>query len=107
LLVSGVFFLSGRRASSEWHQTVMILVAVSGAILTLLGIVIYRMPVIATVTSLVIYTAMLVATFLTEPGAFRGNFWYIQIMIFVALFNAVKAAFAYEKEQKISGSRTF
>lgn len=104
LLFSAAMF-SGSRALSDWQGTILPIGAASGALLIVLGLLIYRMPIIATMIGLVIYTAMMIVSFATFPG--NGNIGYIKIMIFIVLFNAVRAAFAYEKEQKISGSRTF
>lgn len=115
LLVVGILSLVGCGAGliarpgsmSDALGMALALGAAGGATLTVLGLLIYRMPIIATVISLIIYTAMIVVVIIATSGRFSVNLWYLKIMFFIALLNAVKAAFAYEKEQKISGSRTF
>lgn len=69
-----------------------------GAVFVVLGLLVYRYPVVTTVLGLVLYVAGAVLS------GFQGI--VLKIIIIYFLFRAVQAAFAYQKERNESQSDT-
>jgi len=76
-----------------------------GICLVFLGLLVYRFPVACTITGLLLYIGMFATfAFISFMGDGDGSVfvrgWLIRILIIVALFKAIQAALAYEKELK-------
>ncbi|MFM7564356.1 MAG: hypothetical protein ACKO81_15145 [Planctomycetota bacterium] len=74
-----------------------------------LGLLVYRFPVACTVTGLLLYIGLFAGfafiTFMSDGDAsvfVRG--WLIRLLVIIALFKAIQAALAYEKEKKAAES---
>lgn len=68
-----------------------------GLTFTILGILVYRIPVAATVTGLLLYLADKIYEAVLDPTNLRAGL-IIKIIIVVCLVKAVQAAIAYERE---------
>lgn len=80
-----------------------------GISLIALGILVYRYPVVCTVTGLVLYIGLYALFgYLTYMETGDGSVFYrgglFRILIIVAMFKAIQAALAYEKERKSTQS---
>lgn len=74
-----------------------------------LGLLVYRFPVACTVTGLLLYIGMFAVfafiTFMSNgDGSVFVKGWLIRLLIIAALFKAIQAALAYEKEKKAAES---
>jgi hypothetical protein len=74
-----------------------------GVVFIICGILVNRFPVVCTVSSLVLYVLAALATAALDPSTLAQGI-VIKIIIVVALFKAVQAAFAYQKEMQASGA---
>jgi hypothetical protein len=70
-----------------------------GVVFIVCGIMVYQYPVPTTILSLVLYIGSAAVYGVVDPTTLARG-WLIKIIIVVALFKAVQAALAYEKEQK-------
>jgi hypothetical protein len=75
---------------------------VVGIVFIICGVLVYRFPVACTVSSLVLYILAALATAALDPSTLAQGI-VIKVIIIVALFKAVQAAFAYQKEMQASG----
>lgn len=80
--------------------------AALGVVFIFLGMIVYRAPVMATVTGLVLYIGAAVAFGLLDPATVASGL-IVKAIIVVGLFRAVQAAFAYQREQRVSGAAAF
>ncbi len=69
-----------------------------GAVFIFLGAMIYKIPVVATVTGLVLYVGLQTISAVLSPETI-GKGLLIKIIIVVCLAKAVQAAVAYKKER--------
>jgi preprotein translocase subunit SecF len=76
---------------------------VLGIVFIICGILVKRFPVPCTVGALVLYILAALATAALDPSTLARGI-IIKIFIVVALFKAVQAAFAYQKEMEASGA---
>ena len=74
----------------------------AGAVMILCGIFVFKMPVPATLTGLLIYLAIQGYSAMLMPESIHRGI-IIKILIIVGLAKSVQAAFAYSKEQNLSG----
>lgn len=80
--------------------------AALGVVFIILGLIVYRAPVMATVTGLVLYVGATAAFGLMDPATLLSGV-IIKIIIVVGLFKAVQAAFAYQREQRAAEAAAF
>ena len=73
--------------------------AILGVVFIACGAMVYKYPVPATILSLVLYIGSAAAFGALDPSTLARG-WFIKIIIVVALFKAVQAALAYEKERQ-------
>ncbi|HEY2413293.1 MAG TPA: hypothetical protein VGI40_13670 [Pirellulaceae bacterium] len=76
---------------------------VLGIVFIICGVLVKQFPVACTVSALVLYILAALATAALEPSTLARGI-VIKIIIVVALFKAVQAAFAYQKEMQTSGA---
>ena len=69
-----------------------------GAVFVVLGAMVYRIPVVATVTGLVLYVGLQSVSAVLSPETI-GKGLLIKIVVVVCLAKAVQAAVAYKKER--------
>jgi hypothetical protein len=69
-----------------------------GALFIIFGLVIKKMPVAATIISLVLFIAYIAICGVFSPDTwYQGLIW--KVLVVVALIQAIQAAVAYQKEQ--------
>ena len=68
-----------------------------GAVFVFLGTMVYRIPVIATVTGLTLYVGLQTVSAAVSPETI-GKGLFIKLIVVVCLAKAVQAAVAYQKE---------
>ncbi len=74
-----------------------------GVVFIILGVIVNRFPVPATIISLILYVGSALGFAALDPSTLaRGAI--IKIIIVVALIKAIQAALAYEKERQRSAS---
>ena len=74
----------------------------AGIVMIMCGILVFKMPVPATLTGLIIYLAIQGFSAIVIPGSITKGI-ILKIFIIIGLVKAVQAAFAYSKEQNLSG----
>jgi len=99
-----------REAEAEWMTGVRLAAAFVGGLgiaFLILGVLVYKLPVAATVTALVLYVGAHLLDAAFDPAAlFRGII--LKVIVVVALVKAIQAAIAYERENKeLAGQRGF
>ena len=75
---------------------------VLGVVFFTCGMLVYKYPVPTTILSLVLYIGAAAAYGVFDPSTLARG-WIIKILIVIALFKAVQAAIAYEREEKSRG----
>lgn len=72
---------------------------VLGIVFIILGIIVYQFPVPVTITGLVLYVGAAAVFGMIDPSTLKNGI-LVKILIVAGLASAIKAAIAYEKEQK-------
>jgi hypothetical protein len=74
--------------------------ALLGLLFFIFGLMVRKYPVPITITSLVLYILSTLLFALLNPMSIASVFFFVKIIIVVALFRAIKAAYAFEGEKK-------
>jgi hypothetical protein len=77
-----------------------------GFVFVVLGIVVYSIPVPATVLGLVLYVGAVAIFGVLEPTTLAHG-WLFKILIIVGLFKSVQAALAYQREKQAAEAAAF
>ncbi len=103
-----IFVLNNMRIPAEAMPMVYLSFAiVFGAAIAflVLGILVPRFPIPATVIALILFITLHAIDALADPTALlRG--WILKIIVIVVLVKAIQAAVAYEKERKLEATST-
>ena len=73
--------------------------SLTGIVFIVLGTIVYRFPIPATIAGLVLYIGCIAVSMLIDPSTV-GKGWIVKALIVAGLFKAVQAAIAYEKENQ-------
>jgi hypothetical protein len=103
--IDNVALTEFREGAIRSFQLVNGIAVLLGVVFIVCGIMVYKYPVPATILSLVLYIGAAAVYGVLDPTTLASG-WIIKIFIVIALFKAVQAALAYEKENKQSEAAT-